>query len=53
MQKKKKTGFNSKNTEDLKKLPPTASDTVKSPCDHNVVYFWDRGSSNLPGIHTT
>ena len=50
MQKKQTNrGSTQKTPEISKKLPPTASDTVKSPCDHNVVYFWDRGSMvNFP-----
>ena len=42
--KKKKTGFNSKNTKSSKKLSPTASNTVNGPCNHKDLYLWHRGS---------
>ena len=48
--KKKKRGSTQKTPMISKKLPPTASDTVKSPCDHNVVYFWDRFCQPRPLI---
>ena len=47
MQKKKKRGSTEKTPKVSKSLPPTASDTVKGPCDHNGVYFLDRGNMLL------
>ena len=40
----KKSEFNSKNTEDfIKKMSPTASNTVNGPCNQKDLYFWHIG----------
>ena len=45
MQKQKKRRGSTETIPRIYKIiPPTASDTVKSPCNHNGVFWWDRGS---------
>ena len=47
---KKNGGLTQKAPTISKKLSPTASDTVKGPCNHNDLYLWHRGSKT---IHTS